>query len=397
LTTISGYNSGCAVLRGGRVLREGREEPGLAVVVEGGRISGLGQAPERRARRRGLPCVDLAGAYLAPGFVDIHTHGAAGVDFFRASRDEFEEALSGHYPAHGVTALLVSLYPAPRPEFLEALRRVAGYLGDGVGRGIAAGIHLAGPFLSPAKPGALPRGAFRAASKRLARELLLAGGGKVRTQTIAPEIRGGLELVRLLRQSGVVPFVGHTACDQESARAAFRAGARGVTHLFNAMDGLHHRSPGPVAEALLDERVAVELIADGFHVAAEALKLVARVKPPEKICLISDSVAPAGLADGRYEFAGAPVRLARGRVTLPDGTLAGSALTMDRAFRLMVREAGVSAAAAAMMASKSPARAVGWKHFGDIAPGQRGNLVVLDDRLRVEATYLRGERIYSRR
>jgi N-acetylglucosamine-6-phosphate deacetylase len=375
------------------VLRVGREERDLPVLVEGGRISALGPRA-RRAARRALRRVDLEGAYLAPGLVDIHTHGAAGVDFFSASRTELEEAILGHYLPHGVTSLLLSLYPAPPRELCATVRTLAGEIRGGLGRGAALGIHLEGPFLNPRKPGALPGGAFRPVERKLALELIEAGGGTVRTQTVAAELRGGLELIRLLRRRRVAPFLGHTAAGLEEARAAFGAGARAVTHLFNAMEPMHHRAPGPIAASLLDDRVAVELIADGFHVAPEALALVVRSKPISRICLISDSVAPCGLADGRYEFAGAPVRLKGGRVTLLDGTLAGSALTLERALQVMAREVGVSAAEAVEMATASPARAAGLRGRGEIKPGRRADLVVLDDRLRVRATYLAGERVH---
>ncbi len=385
------------IFRGGRVLLEGGEESILAVVVAAGRIAGLGATAARRARRAGAHRVDLGGALLAPGFVDIHTHGAVGVDFFRASREDLDGVIREHYPAHGVTSLLLSLYPAPRSEFRAALNRLADALDGGVGGGIAAGIHLEGPFLNPKKPGALPGRSFSPCDAAMARDLVRAGRGWVRTQTIAPELKGAHRLITLLRRENVVPFLGHTDAGFEEARGAFAAGIPAVTHLFNAMNGIHHRAPGPAAAALLDEKIAVELIADGFHLAPEVLRMVARLKDPSRICLVSDSVAPCGLAEGRYEFAGAPVHLVGGRVTLLDGTLAGSALTLDRAVRLMARAGGASRSAAVRMASATPAQVARLPRRGRIAPGARADLVVLDERLRVRATYVRGERVFSAR
>jgi N-acetylglucosamine-6-phosphate deacetylase len=380
---------------GGRVAASGREERGLPVLVRGGRIAAVGAAARRAGRR--AKRVDLAGAVLVPGLVDIHTHGAAGIDFYRASAAEIDGALTGHYLARGVTSLLVSLYPGPRTELLEAVGRVARAIRDGVGRGIAAGIHLEGPFLSPRKPGALPRDSFSPVDLELAGALIDAGSGTLRTQTVAPELEGAGDLIRLLRKARVRPFLGHTACDFAGAAGAFRSGVRAVTHLWNAMEPIHHRAPGPAAAALLDERVSVEVIADGFHLDREALRLAARLKPPGRVCLVSDSVAPCGLAEGRYTFAGAPVRLEGGRVTLLDGTLAGSALTLDRALRFMVEEAGVGLADAVTMATEAPADAAGLRGVGRIAPGFRADLVVLDRRLRVREVYLAGELAYEAR
>ena len=300
---------GADVLTGGRLL------PRHAVLIARGRVQAMGPGASRRGRKHGARRVDLEGRYLAPGFVDLHTHGAMGVDFVEAGREELERAVK-HYLSRGVTSFLVSLYPSTFKKSLEVLERIAGFLREGTGCGAAAGIHLEGPYLNPARPGALPGGLFRKFKAVEVDALLRVGGGYVKTMTLAPEVPGGRGLLRHLIRRGVVPAFGHSDAGYEETRDAIRGGIRYATHLFNAMRGIHHRDPGAVTALLEDPRVAVELIADGFHVDVPVLRLVHAVKPREKVVLVSDSVHPCGLKSGVYTFAGKPVRAAEGRVTV---------------------------------------------------------------------------------
>jgi N-acetylglucosamine-6-phosphate deacetylase len=385
---------------GGTVLGPGGARADLAVAVEGSKVTAVGSEAERRRRRRSrqLVPVDLEGGYLTPGFVDLHTHGARGVDFFSAGKKELDAVISGHYLRHGVTRLLVSLYPEAWRRLIAATRRIAEAIGDGAGHGVAAGIHLEGPFLDPLHAGALPSRYFRNYSASALRELLEAGHGLVRTMTVAPERPRGSRLIAHLQRAGVVPAFGHSGADYRGARQAIDKGVRYVTHLFNAMEGIHHRRPGPVFAFLEDDRIDVELIADGHHVDAAILRWVADRKPPERLCLVSDSVSPCGLRPGPHSFAGRQVRLKGGRVTLADGTLAGSALTMDQAFRTQVRDVGLSAAEVAVAASYTPARIVGWhRQIGEVAVGKRADLVVLTPHLRIRQTFFGGDRVFSAR
>jgi N-acetylglucosamine-6-phosphate deacetylase len=382
------------VFVGGCALVGGELRQGLSVAVEGERIRALGRDADRLGRRRQRPLrrVDLDGAVLAPGFVDLHTHGAAGVDFYLAEGAELERALRQHYLPQGVTRLLVSICPGPWDELLAALRRIAAALEAGHGLGVAAGIHLEGPFLDPAHPGALPGAHFRDYSPELLEALLAAGGGWVRTMTLAPERPGGMELLAHLRRRRVVGAFGHSGADFAATRAAIGKGLHYVTHLFNAMDGIHHRQPGPVPAILADPRVRAEVIGDGIHLDREILRWLGRLLPPERLCLVSDSVAPCGLSDGDYLFAGERVRLSEGRVTLANGRLAGSALTMAEAFRYQVEEIGAAPALASISASTTPAAVAGWSRTtGEIAVGKRADLVALDRRWRPLATWVAGK------
>ena len=368
-----------------------------AVLVRGNSIRAVGSGARKAARGAGVERLDLGGYTLVPGFIDLHTHGADGVDFVESSPEEFEHAMS-HYLAHGVSSLLVSVYPSSWKRSLTVLRRIARSIETGRGRGVARGIHLEGPFVSPRKPGALPSRHFRAPSTRDAAKLLEACGGLARTVTLAPELSRAHDLIRYFRRNGVVPAFGHSDADyDETKRALDGAGVGYATHLFNAMNGVHHRAPGAVTALLENDDVAVEVIADGHHVLPPALRLVNTMKPRDKVVLVSDSVLPCGLKNGTYFFAGSDVTLEDGRITQPDGRLAGSALTLDRAVRVEVRQAGASLADAVRFATENPARVIGEeRRRGTISARRRADLTLLDSRMRVKATWVGGELVHVR-
>ncbi len=386
------------LFRGGKILGVAGGEIKASVTVEGGKITAIGKEADRRGRRRahGFKKVDLKGAYLTPGFVDLHTHGAIGIDFYEAEAAELDRSAREHYLVHGVTRLLVSLYPGPKREFLNTIRRVSTAIRSGAGGGVLAGIHLEGPYLDPGHPGALPVRYFQTYTPSNLSELLDAGQGTVKTMTIAPERPGGLRLIKALKSKGIIPAFGHTGADYAQARKAIDKGIDYVTHLFNAMDGIHHRKPGPISAFLQDPKMRLELISDGFHVNPEVLKWVTQILQPEQICLVSDSVAPCGLKPGTYKFAGEDVKLKKGQVIRKDGTIAGSALTMDQAFKLQVEEIGRSPWEVALSASTTPAKIAGWQRsIGAIAPNKKADLVILDSKFKVKATYLGGEEVYK--
>ena len=378
------------LLRGARVLSGGEDLGRTGVLVSGGRIVAMGTEAAKKAR--GIRCerLKLDGYTLTPGFVDLHTHGAAGVDFVEASAEEFETAMA-HYLAHGVTSLLVSIYPTSWAKSLKVLERISSYIRQGYGRGVAFGIHLEGPFVSPARPGALPKSCFRSPSLKDLRRLLAAGDGLVRTMTLAPELKGAGKLIRFCQKNKVVPAFGHSNADYGETCGAITGGIRYATHLFNAMNGIHHRSPGAVTALLEDPRVAVEVISDGHHVQPPALRLINRLKSEDRVILVSDSTHPCGLKNGRYRFAGAEVDLRDGVVRQKNGTLAGSALTLERALAVQVKEVGTPLEKAVRYCTKNPASAVGAsRRLGSIAPGRSADLVLLDPKFRVKATWLKG-------
>ena len=384
------------LLRGARVLSGGEDLGRIGVLVSGGRVVAMGTEATKKARGTRCERLKLDGYTLAPGFVDLHTHGAAGVDFVEASAEEFETAMA-HYLAHGVTSLLVSIYPTSWAKSLKVLDRISSYIRQGYGRGVAFGIHLEGPFVSPARPGALPKSCFRSPSLKDLRKLLAAGDGLVRTMTLAPELKGAGGLIRFCQKNKVVPAFGHSNADYGETCGAITGGIRYATHLFNAMNGIHHRSPGAVTALLEDPRVAVEVISDGHHVQPPALRLINRLKSEDRVILVSDSTHPCGLKNGRYRFAGAEVYLRDGVVRQKNGTLAGSALTLERALAVQVKEVGTPLEKAIRYCTKNPASAVGAsRRLGSIAPGRSADLVLLDPKFRVKATWLKGELTHVR-
>jgi N-acetylglucosamine-6-phosphate deacetylase len=336
------------------------------VHLDGDRIDDAG-----RGERTGG--TDLEGSFLVPGFVDLHAHGGGGASF-HGGTGEARVATSTHL-RHGTTTMLGGL--ASRS--LEDMAASAQALVPLVPEGLLSGIFYEGPFLSPARCGVHSPAVLRRPSLGELDSLLAAGGGAVRMTTIAPELPDALDLVQRLVASGCVAAVGHTDASYEECVAAFDAGARVATHLFNAMRPLHHRDPGPVAAALGDERIVCELIADGHHLHPATLRLAFETAGPSRVALVTDATEGAGGADGDYRHGDVVVRVGDGRaVVAGTETLAGSTLTMDGAVRHAVA-AGVTVADAIVAATSTPARVLGLEdHVGSIRAGARADLVVLD-------------------
>lgn len=273
---------------------------------------------------------DLRLETLTAPFVDIHTHGACGVDFGECGVDPLPAI--HHHRRNGSTTIEATIATASLPAMRTRIRELAPYVTDGT----LAGIHLEGPWLSPARCGAHDPGLLRNPELPEVLDLIEAGDGAVRMVTIAPEMPGALEAIRAMVGLGVVAALGHTACDAVTVRRALDAGASLVTHLFNGMPPVHHREVGLPGVALLDDRLRVELIADGRHVCDDAADLVIRNAGP-RMLLVSDAMAATGLGDGEYLLAGSRVRVANGVARLAHGdSLAGSTSVLrDAAERLL--------------------------------------------------------------
>ena len=374
-------------LRSERIVTPGGTVAG-EVEIAGGRIAAV-QAPPARTSRSEV--VDLGARWLVPGLIDLHVHGGGGTQCNTADPAEIA-AVARFHARHGVTALLATTVAAPPGELVAALDAVRGAMDDGTGGAAVLGAHLEGPFISPAAPGAMDPSAFLAPDAEILRSFVLGGGGCLALMTVAPELPGATGLIAELVQAGVVVSLGHTVASYDEAVAAVTAGARCVTHLFNAMSPFHHRAPGVAGAALEAPEVSCELICDGIHVDPVAMRIAHRLKGPAGLHLVSDATAAAGMPDGRYRLGAGVLELAGGRATLPGtDTLAGSTLTLDAAMANAVRFLGVGVAEAVALASANPARLLGLEdRKGAIAPGYDADLAVLDDELNACGTIVAG-------
>ena len=319
---------------------------------------------------------------VVPGFVDTHLHGGGGANFSTASHDETSTAVAFHR-RHGTTTLVASLVTAGPADLL----RQVGELADDVRAGLLDGIHLEGPWLSAARCGAHQPSLMRDPDPAEIDRVLQAGAGAIRMVTIAPERDGALAAIRQIVDAGVVAAVGHTEATYDQARAAIDAGATVGTHLFNAMRPINTREPGPVIALLEDPRVTVELITDGVHVDPALYRHVCRTAGPDRVSLVTDAMAAAGMPDGSYWLGPLEVEVVDGVARVAGTpTIAGSTATMDHQFRFAVDHSGLprdeALMAAVRQASINPARALGLPDLG-LVPGAGADLVVLDDDLAV--------------
>jgi N-acetylglucosamine-6-phosphate deacetylase len=332
---------------------------------------------------------DVHAPWVLPGFVDIHVHGGGGASFTTGDVDEARRAITFHL-GHGTTTMLASLVTAP----FEALRDATVAFAPLITSGALAGVHYEGPYLSAARCGAQNPAHLRDPDLEELSTLLDLGG--VRMVTIAPELPGALDAIRLLVDRGVIAAVGHTDATYEQTLAAVGAGASVGTHVCNGMRPIHHREPGPIAALLRAEGVICEQIPDGVHLHDGMLGFTAQMAGAARVALITDAMAAAGMPDGSYELGGLAVRVADGVARLAsDGAIAGSTLTMDAAFRHAVHS-GSSIVDAAVMAATTPAIALGLAdEVGVIAPGRRADLVLLDEELQVTGVLRAGAPVLS--
>ncbi|GAA3759518.1 N-acetylglucosamine-6-phosphate deacetylase [Spinactinospora alkalitolerans] len=352
--------------------------------TEGGRIAALG--PGRPPREAGDQ-TDLGGRWVLPGTVDIHVHGGAGASFTDADPERARSVVEFNR-SHGVTTVVGGLVSATPEDTLAQVTTLA-ELADA---GELDGVYLEGPYIAASKCGAHDPALLRDPDPAEFDRLLKAGRGHIRMITIAPELPGAPELIRAAVAEGVVAAVGHTEATYDQARAAFDAGATVATHLFNAMRPLHHREPGPIAAALADDRVTVELINDGVHVHAAIAEMVFAQAGADRVALITDAMAATGLGDGEYTLGRLRVRVRDGNATVIEtGAIASSTIVLPDAVRRAVRHVGVDLADAARSAAATPARALGLDGVGSLAEGNRADLVVLDDDLAVTAVMHRGD------
>ena len=416
--------SGAALVLPDRILSPG------TLVIEDGRITEI--RPDS-APTHTQSSFAFHGHYIVPGFIDVHVHGVEGVD----SQDPGDPIafLAERLPKYGVTAFCPTTVACPPDMLRRVLDQVR--LARAAPRPRSARVlpaHLESNFISAAYRGAQPSGCLRSPQAALGpgrsgkpgRSESREGGSRLFTEarsakveeefdgadilaeivraapdvgivTIAPELDGGLDLIRWLASRGHHASVGHSGASYEEALSAFAAGARQATHLFNRMPPLHHRAPGLAGAVLQADEVAAEIICDGVHVHPALVRAAIAAKRPSRVMAITDATAAAGLPiGGRASLGGSPITAAESTALLEDGTIAGSVTTMDRVFRLLVSAVGLSPVDAATLCATTPARELGLVGYGVLAPDAPADLVVLDQNFAVVQTYVGGQLVYGR-
>lgn len=360
------------------------------ILVEGDTIAATGSCRDSELPAH-AELFDFPEATLAPAFLDIHVHGAAGKDVMNATTESLGAV--GHFLAsRGVGGYLPTTVSAPLDRTLEALEGLANAIERGAEPGTATplGIHLEGPFLSHAKRGVHPPELLQQPSTALFDRFWEAARGTIRLITIAPELPGALDLIEHATQSGVRVSLGHSNATAAEARAGITAGARSATHTFNAMRAIDHREPGIAVAVLDDDDLYAELICDGIHVDPAMVRLFAKFKGPEHAILVTDGISATGMPEGRYLLGGLEVEVREGRC-LHQGVLAGSVLTMDRAVRNYAQFTGADLATAVRAATANPATLLGEEtRYGQLAMGRRADLMVIDRAGQVKAVMLGG-------
>jgi len=399
------------VLSGADLVLPGGVQSRATLVIDGERVADVSSATASPASS-----TPLDGHIIVPGFIDVHVHGVEGIDALDGS--DSTAAIARRLPKFGVTAFCpttVACGPARLRDVLESVARLRGAI-DAAARVLPA--HLESNFINPDYRGAQPFECLRtpldalglrrrsgAAAKAGAEDFdagdILAeidrAGGAVGIVTLAPELDGALDLIRHLVAKGRRVSLGHSGADMEQGRAAIEAGATQATHLFNRMPPFGHREPGLVGAILSSERVAAEVICDGVHVHSEVVRMAVSTKGTARMMAITDGVAVAGMPEGSTALLGGrQIRVNKSAAYLEDGTLAGSVATMDRVFRFLVRDVGLSLVDAAHLCSTTPAAELSLTDLGTITKGAIADLVVLDRDFHVKQTYVAGRLVYNR-
>jgi N-acetylglucosamine-6-phosphate deacetylase len=381
------------ILTNARLILPDGIRDGLEVVVEEGKIAAICEGSVTYPNHE---VIDLSGNYLAPGFIDLHVHGALGRDTMEASAEAFR-SICNYHASGGTTSLLLTTATAPLDEIVKVLRAVRD-IRSAIGP--IVGVHVEGPFISKVKAGA-QRAEFIQDPSTVGVRQLLEYADALKRVTLAPELPGALEAIEAVRAHGISVSGGHSDAWDEDARAAFDRGMRSVTHTFNCMSSARRRGVYRVAGllefALSEPEISCELIADSHHVSPTLMKMLYRAKGPKGICLVTDATAGAGLREGsQFALFGKNCIVENGVCLLADhSALAGSAARMIDLVRVMVREVNVPLVEAIAMAAENPARAIGLETKGCLIVGADADLVVLSPQLDVVRTFRCGEQVWS--
>ena len=375
----------------GRVMTPDRVILDGVVLVEGPKILEVGSRRAVRFSRDEFQVVGHSQQLLAPGFIDVHTHGAMGRDVMEGT-DEALEVISRFLAGHGTTSFLATTVTASPIATLQAVEALGHQVDHPLPGARMLGLHLEGPFINPEKRGAHTAKYIRRPSTLIFDQLLACSSHQIKLITVAPEVEGSLELIRFARAKGVVVSLGHSNATLEETMAAIALGAGNATHTFNAMRPFSHRDPGILGAVLTAPEIWAELIADGVHVSPAAINLCIQCKSARRILLISDAVSATGMPEGQYRLSDIEITLSGGICRTREGQLAGSTLTQDQALRNMVRWSHLPLEAVLGMLTRNPAQSLGIAESkGTLAEGRDADMVLLDRNLRVHTTIIQGE------
>lgn len=379
------------LLVNGRLYTSGGVIVDGSVLIDGeGKIEAIGGPDVTPAD---VPILDLKGNLVLPGFIDVHVHGGLGHDVMDRTYEGLD-GMSRFHAAHGTTSFLATTDAASDSELLKAVRNIAEGCERGLNGAELLGVHLEGPYLNPIRAGAQNKSHIRPVELKELRRYIDGSGGRVRLVTMAPELEGGLEAVRWLRQAGITVSIGHSDASFAQALEAVRSGCTHTTHHFNGMSPFHHREPGLAGAGLMLNELTTELIADGIHVHPAAVKLLFETKGVRSVCLITDAVSCAGLPDGEYGH----TTMKDGQIWLKDGSsLAGSSLTMLKALKNALAYTGYPLERLLPSLTEVPARQIGVSdRKGSLEAGKDADLLIMDKELNLLSTIVRGREVYAR-
>lgn len=371
-----------------------------SVIVLNGRIERIisHDSMDKAELAESLESIDGQGGWLLPGFIDIHVHGGFSADFMDAGRESYD-TITRFHASQGTTGMLATTMTASKEAIEAVLQGAAEYRSSEMPFAALYGVHLEGPFISEKWPGAQNPAHIKNPQLDWLKKWNAEWPGLIRLLTLAPEKPGAIETISWLAEQGIITACGHTDALYTEIKTAADAGLSHAVHTYNAMRGLHHREPGTLGAVLTDDRIYAELIADGEHVHTAAIRLLLAAKPADKVILITDAISAAGMPDGDYALGGLAVVVKQGVARLREGNaLAGSSLTMIRAFRFMLDHTGLSVPEVSCMASGNAAKQLGISdRTGSITVGKQADLVWTDAKFNVRQTWVQGRSVYENR
>ncbi len=377
-------DKGSLLLKNCRVFNPQEVKGRSDILMVDGKIRQIGRRIRARA---GIPVLDCKGRIAAPGFIDLHIHGAGGADDLVDTTAALQ-TMSLTIARTGVTSFLATAIAAPIKEN-KYLREIAEAVKTGLPGAQVLGTHIEGPFINVTKRGMIRADTIQRASKRLLKQLIEEAGGTIRMLTVAPEIPGNIELIRYMKKHKIVASLGHTIASYDQAMLGIKAGITQATHIFNAMTSLNHREPGAPGAIFDSETVSAQLICDGKHISPTVIRMIYKILPPERICIITDSMPDQGLKDGHYKFYGTEYDSVDGTCYYKDGTLVGTAVPLNEMGRRFMKFTGAPLSEVFTTLSYSSAKSLGLKK-GRIVAGYDADIVITDEKLKIFGTVVKG-------